>query len=37
MSAAEVALMVGILKANPALRGIVFDQRAAAERAKAQL
>jgi len=31
------ALMIGILKANPALRGIVFDQPAAAERAKAQI
>jgi hypothetical protein len=31
------ALIVGILKANPALRGIVFDQPAAAERAKAQI
>lgn len=31
------ALMIGILKANPILRGIVFDQPAAAERAKAQL
>ena len=31
------ALMAGILKANPALRGIVFDQPAAVERAKAQL
>jgi SAM-dependent methyltransferase len=31
------ALIVGILRANPALRGIVFDQPAAAERAKAQI
>jgi len=31
------ALLIGILKANPALRGIVFDQPAAAERATAQL
>jgi SAM-dependent methyltransferase len=31
------ALLIGILKANPALRGIVFDQPAAAERAKAQI
>lgn len=31
------ALMIGILKANPALRGIVFDQPAAAERAKEQI
>jgi hypothetical protein len=31
------ALMIGILKANPSLRGIVFDQPAAAERAKAQI
>ena len=31
------ALMIGILKANPKLRGIVFDQPAAAERATAQI
>lgn len=31
------ALMIGILKANPALSGIVFDQPAAAERAKEQI
>jgi SAM-dependent methyltransferase len=31
------ALMIGILKANPALRGIVFDQPGAAERAKEQI
>lgn len=31
------ALMIGILRANPALRGTVFDQPAAAERAKAQI
>ena len=31
------ALMIGILKANPPLRGIVFDQPAAAERANVQL
>ncbi len=28
------ALLIGILKANPALKGIVFDQPASAERAK---
>lgn len=31
------ALMIGILRSNPSLRGIVFDQPAAAERAKAQI
>jgi hypothetical protein len=31
------ALMIGLLRANPALRGIVFDQPAVAERATAQL
>ena len=31
------ALMIGILKANPGLRGVVFDQPAAAERARAQI
>ena len=31
------ALLIGILKANPALRGIVYDQPAAAERAKVQI
>jgi hypothetical protein len=31
------ALMIGILRTCPALRGIVFDQPAAAERAKEQL
>jgi hypothetical protein len=31
------ALMIGILGKNPGLRGIVFDQPAAAERAKAQI
>jgi hypothetical protein len=31
------ALMIGLLRAFPALRGIVFDQPAAAERATAQL
>jgi hypothetical protein len=31
------ALMIGILKANSKLRGIVFDQQAAAERATAQI
>jgi hypothetical protein len=31
------ALMIGILRANPTLRGIVFDQAAAAERARAQI
>jgi hypothetical protein len=31
------ALMIGILKANPALQGVVFDQPAAAERATEQI
>jgi hypothetical protein len=31
------ALMIGILKANPSLRAIVFDQHAVAERAKTQI
>ena len=31
------ALMIGILKANPSLRGIVFDQPATVERAKEQI
>jgi orsellinic acid C2-O-methyltransferase len=31
------ALLIGILKANPALRGVVFDQPGAAERAKEQI
>jgi hypothetical protein len=31
------ALLIGILRAYPGLRGIVFDQPAAAERAKAQI
>lgn len=31
------ALMIGILKANPSLRGIVLDQPAAVERAKKQI
>ncbi|HJU28921.1 MAG TPA: methyltransferase [Candidatus Binataceae bacterium] len=31
------ALMIGILKPNPKLKGIVFDQPAAAERATAQI
>jgi hypothetical protein len=31
------ALLIGILAANPGLRGVVFDQPAAAERAKLQI
>ena len=37
MGGGNGALMIGILKANPRLRGIVFDQPAAAERATAQI
>jgi C-methyltransferase len=36
-SGAETARLIGLLQANPALRGIVFDLPAAAERATKQI
>lgn len=36
-TAADVSLVIGILKANPSLRGIVFDQPATVEGAKEQI
>ena len=36
-TAADVSLVIGILKANPSLRGMVFDQPATIERTKQQI